>query len=81
MFYDIVFFLSPEAVALGAKVSLQGGKYVITKAQQTTIQAVVGYPPKDDSALVLQLQSQVTGLQGQVTALETKIANALAAVA
>jgi len=65
--YDIVFYISPEAVALGAKVSLQGGKYVVTKAQQTTIQALIGQrPPVDQSA--------------EVAALRTGIANALDAV-
>lgn len=45
MFYDIVFFLSPEAVAAGAKVSLVNGQYVITKAPGTTIQAINGGRP------------------------------------
>lgn len=69
MFYDIVFFLSPEAVAAGAKVKMIGGQYVIVKAAQTTIQAVNGgRPPKDQAAEVAALQQKISdarvGVQG-----------------
>ena len=69
MFYDIVFFLSTEAVAAGAKVSLVAGKYVITKAPSTTIQAINGgRPPVDQSAVVASLQAQVNTLTQQLAA-------------
>jgi len=74
-FYDIVLFMSPEAVAAGGKVTLVGGKYVVEKAAATTIQAVKGArPPKDDSALVVQLQGQIATLSEQVAALEAAYA-------
>lgn len=70
MFYDIVFFLSPEAVAAGAKVSLVAGKYVITKDAATTIQAINGgRPPVDQSAEVIALTAEVSRLQAIIDAL------------
>jgi len=46
-----------------------------------TITVVAGDPPVDQSALVAQLQQQVTDLTAANTALQTKITNALAALA
>lgn len=69
MFYDIVFFLSPEAEAAGAKVSLVAGKYVVTKAPATTIQALHNArPPVDQSAQVAALTAQVATLTADLAA-------------
>lgn len=46
-----------------------------------TVTVVQGDPPVDQTALVAQLQAQVQTLQGQLTTLQTKIANAIAALA
>lgn len=69
MFYDIVFFLSPEAVAAGGKVALRNGEYVIVKDAATTIQAVNGgKPPADQSSEVAALQAQVAQLTADLDA-------------
>jgi len=65
--YDIVFFLSPEAVAAGAKVRFVAGKYVIEKAPQTTIQAVNGgRPAKDQTAEIAALQQKLSDARAGV---------------
>lgn len=66
---DIIFYLSPSAVALGAKVSLVNGQYIITKAAATTIQAVNGgVPPADQAAEVAALTAQVAQLEADLAA-------------
>jgi hypothetical protein len=71
MFYDTVFFLSPNAEVAGAKVSLVSvGKYLFDVPPGVTIQALHNaVPPVDQSAQVVALTAEVARLQGIIDAL------------
>lgn len=63
MFYNVVFFLSPEAETAGTKVALLAGQYVLNVPAGVTIQALHNArPPADQSAEVAALTQQVADL-------------------